>query len=112
MPWVLQILRWSIIGLRWFFLIIHICIVAMVTLIPIDFTGSQFNPLEFSWGPVLPAGSENGIVLVASVNCIIVIPIGRCNPELQCVFPANDVYRDVGTVLPISGSSGATLEVK
>jgi len=40
MPLVLHILRWSIIGLQCIFLLIHIRIVAILALIPVDITAS------------------------------------------------------------------------
>jgi len=43
MPSVLHILRWSIISLRCFVLLIRIRIVAILVLIPFDITGSQVN---------------------------------------------------------------------
>jgi len=46
MPSVLHILRWSIIGLRCFFLLIRIRIVAILALIPVNITGSQVSPLH------------------------------------------------------------------
>ena len=43
-PLVLHILCGSIIGLRCLFLLIHIHIVAILALIPVDITGDQLNP--------------------------------------------------------------------
>jgi len=43
-PSVLHILRWSIISFKYFFFLIRICIVAILTLIPVYITGSQVKP--------------------------------------------------------------------
>jgi len=44
MPSGLYILRWSIISLRCFFLLIRICIAPIFALLPVDITCSQFKP--------------------------------------------------------------------
>jgi len=83
--------------LRCFFLLIRIRIriVAILALIPVDITGSQVKPLEFSRGPSSPAGGADGIVLVAFVTFIFVIPAAPWHPEMKFVIRAIVVYRDV-----------------
>jgi hypothetical protein len=91
-PSVLHILHGSIIGLRWFVLLIRICIIAILALIPVDITGSPVKPLKFSRGPSSPAGGGNGIAFVTS---IIEIPAAPWDCELQFVIRAIVVSRDV-----------------
>jgi len=45
MPWILHILCWCIIGLRCFFLLIRIRIVAILAIISVDITGSKVQPI-------------------------------------------------------------------
>jgi len=89
---VLPILYWSMIGLRCFFL--NIRIVAILALISIDITGSQAKPVEFSFGPLLPAASGDGIALITFVTLICVIPAAPWHPEMQFVFCTIVVYLD------------------
>jgi len=91
MPSILKILRWSIIGLRCFFHLICICIVA---LIPIDIASFQVNPLKFSRGPTSPAGDGAAIALVAFVTLIFVIHTAPWHPNIQFIIRAIDVHRD------------------
>jgi len=53
MPSVLQILRWSIMGLWCFFLLRRIRIIAILALLPVDITGSQVKPTMPSVLPIL-----------------------------------------------------------
>ena len=92
MPSVLHILRWSIIGLRCFFLLICIRIIAILAPIPVDITGSQIKPLELSRGPSSPAGGGNGITFI---TCIFEMPAATWHPEMQFVMRVIVVYRDV-----------------
>jgi len=55
MPTFLHILRWSIISLRCFVLLIGICILAILALITVDITGSQVKTPKFRRGPSSPA---------------------------------------------------------
>jgi len=97
MPWVLHILRWSIIGLRCFFRLICICIsiIAVLAIIPVDITCSQVKPLEFSHRGLSVAGGVDGIALIASLTILFEIPGASCNPEMQFVIRAIVVYPDV-----------------
>jgi hypothetical protein len=53
--------------LRCFFLLIRIRIIAILALIPVDITGSQVKPLEFSCGLSSPAGGGDGIAFVTVI---------------------------------------------
>jgi len=82
LPSVLYILHWFIIGLQCFFFLIRICIVVILPLIPIDITGSQVKPLKCSCSLLFLAGAEDGIVIVAFVTIILVVPVAPWNPEM------------------------------
>jgi len=112
MPSVLQILHWSIIGLRCFILLIHICMVALIALIPVDIAGSQVKPLGFSCSPCSPTGGGDSISLVNVVISIFVIRAAPWHPKIMVVIRTIVVYRNIESVLPISRSSSATLEVQ
>jgi hypothetical protein len=60
--------------LQCFFLLIHIRNIAILALIPIDITGSQVKPLEFSRGPSSPAGGGNAIAFVTFILDIHAAP--------------------------------------
>jgi hypothetical protein len=83
--------------LLYFFLLIciHIPIVAILALIPVDITGSQVEALKFSCGPSSQAGGGDGIALVAFVPFIFVIPAAPWHPEMQYVICATAAYQDV-----------------
>jgi hypothetical protein len=68
-------------------------IVASLTLIPVDITGSQVKPFEFSCGQSSPAGGADGIMLVTFVTFIFVILAAPWHPEMQIVICAIVVYR-------------------
>jgi len=94
MPSVLHILHWSIIGLRWFSLVIQIHIVTIVTLIPIQITGFQAKPRDFSHCPLSLAGGGDVIALIMYFTLIFVIPAAYWHPEMQFVIAAIVVYWD------------------
>jgi hypothetical protein len=71
-----------------FILPIHIRIVAILTLIPVDITDSQVNPVVFSRGLSSPAGSGHGIPHVAFVTFILGIPAECRLPKLKIVVQA------------------------
>jgi len=95
MPSVLQILCWSIVGLQWVFHRILIRIVAIVTLLPVDITGSQVKPLEFNCGPSLPAGGGDAISLVNFITVVVVIVVAPWHPKMRFVIHTFVVYRDI-----------------
>jgi hypothetical protein len=78
--------------LRCFFLLIRIHNIAILALIPVDITGFQVKPLEFSCGPSSPAGSGNCIALV---TFIFEMPATPWHPEMQFVILAIVVYWNV-----------------
>jgi len=95
MPSVLHILRWSIIGLQCLFLLIHIRIIAIVTLIPINVAGTQVKCFKFSQSLMLPAGGKDSIALAAFITFILVSSGAPWHREMQFVIHAIVVYRDV-----------------
>jgi hypothetical protein len=62
--------------------------------IPIDITGCQYKPLEFSRGPSLPAGGGNGNALISFVIFIFIIPVALKYPEMKFVMYAIVVYSE------------------
>jgi len=95
MPSVLHILHWPIIGLRFFFVLIRIRILAIIALIPVDITGFQVKPLEFSCVLWWLGGGRDSIVVIAFVTCTFAIPADTCHPEMQFIIGAIVSYRDV-----------------
>jgi hypothetical protein len=78
--------------LRCFFLLLLIHIIGILALIPVDITGSQVEPLEFSQSPSSPAGGGNSIGFVTVIFGITTAP---WHPEIYFVIHAIVVYRDV-----------------
>jgi len=85
---VLHTLRSSIIGLRCFFLLIHIRVIPILTFIHFDITGSEVKSLEFSRGPSSPDCGGDAITLVAFVTFIFVISAAPWHPKMQFVMHA------------------------
>jgi len=97
MPSVLQTLRWSIIGLRCLFHLIRICIciIAILSLIPVNIAGSQVKPVEFSRRPSSLAGGGDGIALVTFATIIFIIPAAPWHHEMPFIIHAIVGYWDV-----------------
>jgi hypothetical protein len=76
MPAFLHILCQSIIGLRYIILLIsiHIRIVAILTLIPVNLTGSLVKPLGISRRTLSPVGGGDAIALAAFSTFILELP--------------------------------------
>jgi hypothetical protein len=81
--------------LRCFFLLLPVGIIAILGLISVDITGSQVKPLEFSRGPMSPAGAGDGVALVALDTFFFAISAAPWHPEMQFVIRAIVVYWDV-----------------
>jgi hypothetical protein len=60
--------------LQCFFLLLLIHIIGILALIPVDITGSQVEPLEFSHSPSSPAGGGNRIGFVTVIFGIPTAP--------------------------------------
>jgi hypothetical protein len=64
-------------------------------LIPVDITGSKITSRKFKCGPFSPAGSGDGITLVAVVTLIFVIHSATWHFKMQFIICAIVVYWDV-----------------
>jgi len=95
MPSVLHILRWSMIRLWCFFLVMRICTVTILPLIPVHITESEVTPLDFRGGLPSPADGGDVIAIVTFITLIFVIPAAPWHPEMKFVIRAIVVYRDV-----------------
>jgi hypothetical protein len=78
--------------LRCVFLLIHICIIAILALIPVYIIGFQVKAPEFSHGPLSPAGGGDGITFV---TFLVGIPAADWDPEMKSIIFVIIVYRDV-----------------
>ena len=95
MPSVLYIQNGSIIGLQCLLLLSRSLIIAILALIPVDINCSQVKLLEFSYSPLSPADSGDGVTLIAFITFIFEIPTSPWHPKMQLVIRAIVVYRDV-----------------
>jgi len=104
MPSVLHILGWSSIGLRCFIHLIPIRIVAIVPFIPIDITGSQVTPLDFSSS----LSSRTSLLSPSTSQSLLHLGIPKWSSSSVQLLS----IMLFGSVLSISGSWSANSEVK
>jgi hypothetical protein len=95
MPSALHILRWSVICLACFFLLIRIRISAITAHIPVDIPGYQVNRLGCNHRASSAAGGGDGILHLCFNTFIIIIPATPWYPEMKFVVRSIVVYRDV-----------------
>jgi len=69
--------------------------VSILALLAVSTTGSQVKPLEFRCGLLSPAGSGDGITLIAFVTSMVVITDAPWHPKMQLVIRSIFAYPDV-----------------
>jgi len=89
---VLHILSWSIIGLRCLFLLIRICVVAMLALIPVDITASQVKPtlpsvLHILRWSVISLRCFSLLIRIHIVAILTLIPVDIPGSQVKPVTP-------------------------